>query len=43
MLVPLIPRAVTEQHRAEDRLVINGMVDRLRTGIAWRDLSERCG
>ncbi|AQW48372.1 hypothetical protein SHXM_01835 [Streptomyces hygroscopicus] len=26
-----------------DRQVINGMVYKIRTGIAWRDLPERYG
>ncbi|MEU3245424.1 transposase [Streptomyces sp. NPDC006875] len=27
----------------EDRQVVNGMVDKIRTGISWRDLPERYG
>ncbi|GAA3505569.1 hypothetical protein GCM10019016_126820 [Streptomyces prasinosporus] len=26
-----------------DRRVVNGLVRRIRTGISWRDLPERCG
>ncbi|GAA3505590.1 hypothetical protein GCM10019016_127030 [Streptomyces prasinosporus] len=43
MLAPLIPRAATGRPRVEDRQVVNGMVYKIRTGISWRDLPERCG
>ncbi|MFE7356175.1 transposase [Streptomyces sp. NPDC057543] len=36
---PLVRRAVTGRPRVDDRQVINGMVYKIRTGIAWRDLS----
>ncbi|MEU9576955.1 transposase [Streptomyces chilikensis] len=43
LLTPLIPRAATGRPRVEDRQVIDGMVHKIRTGISWRDLSERYG
>ncbi|MFF3460494.1 transposase [Streptomyces sp. NPDC002730] len=43
LLAPLIPRAVTGRPRVDDRLVVNGMVYKIRTGISWRDLPERYG
>lgn len=43
LLGPLIPRAVTGRPRSVDRRIIGGMVYRIRTGIAWRDLPERYG
>ncbi|MER7350389.1 IS5 family transposase [Streptomyces aurantiacus] len=43
LLASLIPRAVTGRPRADDCRVINGMVYRIRTGIAWRDLPEWFG
>ncbi|WP_123980063.1 transposase [Streptomyces sp. Ag109_O5-1] len=42
LLAPLIPRASAGRPRVEQRLVINGMVYKIRTGISWRDLPERC-
>ncbi|WP_406003145.1 transposase [Streptomyces sp. NBC_00829] len=35
--------AATGRSRVEDGQVINGMVCKIRTGICWRDLSERYG
>ncbi|WP_417159177.1 transposase [Streptomyces gilvifuscus] len=31
------------QPRSDDRLVLNGIVSKPRTGSAWRDVPERCG
>ncbi len=43
LLAPLLPRAATGRPRIEDRRVVNGMVYKIRTGVSWRDLPERCG
>ncbi|WP_063749464.1 IS5 family transposase [Streptomyces viridosporus] len=43
LLTPLIPRAGTGRPRVDDRRILNGMVSKIRTGIAWRDLPERYG
>lgn len=43
LLAPLILRAVTGRPRVDDRLVVNGMVYKTRTGISRRDLPERYG
>ncbi|MFK0023961.1 IS5 family transposase [Streptomyces sp. NPDC090798] len=43
LLAPPIPRAATGRPRVEDRQVTNSMVYKIRTGISWRDLPERCG
>jgi transposase len=43
LLAPLIPQAATGRPRVEDRLVVNGMVYKIRTGISWRDLPDRYG
>jgi transposase len=42
LLAPLRPSA-GRGPRAEDRRVVNGMVYKIRTGVSWRDLSERYG
>jgi transposase len=40
----LLPASgVRGRPRADDRRVINGMLFKARTGIAWRDLPERYG
>ncbi|WP_369228134.1 transposase [Streptomyces sp. R39] len=41
LLAPLVPRAKPGRRRVEDRRVINGMVDKVRTGISCRHLPER--
>lgn len=43
MLSGLLPKAVTGRPRQDDRLVLNGIVWKLRTGSAWRDVPERYG
>ncbi|MFD3496284.1 IS5 family transposase [Streptomyces sp. NPDC058690] len=43
VLSSLLPKPVTGRPRQEDRLVLNGIVWKLRTGSAWRDVPERYG
>ncbi|MFF9488963.1 transposase [Streptomyces sp. NPDC014676] len=43
LLAPLMSRAAAGRPRVEDRQVVGGMVYKIRTGIPWRDLPERCG
>ncbi|WP_405670197.1 IS5 family transposase [Streptomyces sp. NBC_00055] len=43
VLSGLLPKAVTGRPRQDDRLVLNGIVWKLRTGSAWRDVPERYG
>lgn len=43
MLSRLLPRAETGRPRRDDRVVLNGIVWKLRTGSAWRDVPERYG
>ncbi|WP_443073677.1 transposase [Streptomyces sp. NBC_01478] len=43
LLAPLIRRAATGRPRVDDRRIVNGMVYKIRTGISWRDLSDRYG
>jgi transposase len=41
---PLLPPSGTKgRPRADDRRVIDGMLHKAKTGIAWRDLPERHG
>ena len=41
---PLLPPSGTKgRPRTDDRRVINGMLYKAKTGIAWRDLPERYG
>ena len=41
---PLLPPSGTKgRPRVDDRRVINGMLYKAKTGIAWRDLPERYG
>lgn len=40
---PLLPRPSKGRPRADDRRVLNGIVWKLRTGTAWRDVPGRCG
>lgn len=41
---PLLPPSGTKgRPRVDDRRVINGMLFKAKTGIAWRDLPERYG
>ena len=43
-IAPLLPPVATKgTHYKDHRLVLNGMLYRLSTGCAWRDLPERYG
>ena len=39
----LLPSGTKGRPRVDDRRVINGMLYKAKTGIAWRDLPERYG
>ncbi|GAA3812163.1 hypothetical protein GCM10022380_32360 [Amycolatopsis tucumanensis] len=44
VIEPLLPASGTKgRPRVDDRRVINGMLFKAKTGVAWRDLPERCG
>lgn len=44
MIEPLLPTSGTKgRPRVDDRRVINGMLFKAKTGVAWRDLPERYG
>ncbi|WP_314244892.1 IS5 family transposase [Streptomyces sp. DSM 40907] len=43
VLSRLLPPAGFGRPRTDDRVVLNGIVWKLRTGSAWRDVSERYG
>lgn len=43
VLSGLLPRADTGRPRRDGRVVLNGIVWKLRTGSAWRDVPERYG
>lgn len=44
MIEPLLPvSGVRGRPRVDDRWVINGMLCKAKTGVAWRDLPERYG
>jgi transposase len=44
VIPPLLPASgVRGRPRTDDRRVINGMLYKCKTGIAWRDLPERYG
>ncbi|MFC8015218.1 transposase [Streptomyces cinereoruber] len=40
---PLLPESLRGRKRLDDRRVRNGIVWKLRTGTAWRDVPERYG
>lgn len=40
---PLLPHAESGRKRLDDRMVLNGIVWKFRTGSAWRDVPERYG
>ncbi len=42
-LQPLLPPQKPGKRRKDDRLVINGILWKLATGVPWRDLPERYG
>ncbi|MFJ6443659.1 transposase, partial [Streptomyces sp. NPDC091649] len=43
VLSGLLPQTETGRPRRDDRVVLNGIVWKLRTGSAWRDVPERYG
>jgi transposase len=43
LVQPLLPRPVLGRPRLDDRMVLNGIVWKFRTGVAWRDVPERYG
>lgn len=43
LLEPLLPPQRMGRPRADDRRVLNGIVWKFRTGVAWRDVPERYG
>lgn len=43
LLEPLLPRSVMGRPRLDDRRVLNGILWKFRTGVAWRDVPERYG
>jgi transposase len=44
VIEPLLPASgVKGRPRVDDRRVINGMLFKAKTGVAWRDLPERYG
>ncbi|KOY55288.1 transposase [Streptomyces sp. XY332] len=43
LIRPLLPRPVLGRPRLDDRMVLNGIVRKSRTGVPWRDVPERCG
>ena len=42
-LAPLLPPTKAGRRRKDDRLVVNGILWKLATGVPWRDLPERYG
>ncbi|WP_375165212.1 transposase [Streptomyces sp.] len=40
---PLLPVSLRGCKRLDDRRVLNGIVWKFRTGVAWRDVPERYG
>ncbi|MFD3469750.1 transposase [Streptomyces sp. NPDC058682] len=43
LVQPLLPRPVLGRPRLDDRTVLNGIVWKFRTGVAWRDVPDRYG
>ncbi|AYN43337.1 transposase [Streptomyces dangxiongensis] len=43
LVQPLLPRPALGRPRLDDRTVLNGIVWKFRTGVAWRDVPERYG
>lgn len=43
LVQPLLPRPGFGRPRLDDRTVLNGIVWKFRTGVAWRDVPERYG
>lgn len=40
-LAPLLPRPVMGRPRHDDRRILNAIIFKARTGVAWRDLPDR--
>ncbi|MGY1502825.1 transposase [Streptomyces sp. QTS52] len=40
---PLLPRPVLGRPRLGGRTILNGIVWKFRTGVAWRDVPDRYG
>ncbi|WP_373432159.1 transposase [Streptomyces afghaniensis] len=40
---PLLPASLRGPKRLDDRMVLNGILWKFRTGVAWRDVPERYG
>ncbi|WP_282690158.1 MULTISPECIES: IS5 family transposase [unclassified Streptomyces] len=43
LIRPLLPRPALGRPRLDDRMVLNGIVWKFRTGVPWRDVPERYG
>lgn len=43
LLRPLLPTSSTGRPRLDDRTILNGIVWKFRTGVAWRDVPEQYG
>ncbi|WP_373313025.1 IS5 family transposase [Streptomyces vinaceus] len=43
LIRPLLPRPALGRPRQDDRMVLNGIVWKFRTGVPWRDVPERYG
>ncbi|MFE3627206.1 IS5 family transposase [Streptomyces goshikiensis] len=43
LVQPLLPRPVLGRPRLDDRTMLNGIVWKFRTGVAWRDVPDRYG
>ncbi|MFD7763365.1 IS5 family transposase [Streptomyces microflavus] len=43
LMRPLLPRPALGRPRLDDRMVLNGIVWKFRTGVPWRDVPERYG
>src|ERR1051325_10557571 len=40
---PQLPESLRGRKRSDDRTILNGIVRKFRTGVAWRDVPERYG
>ncbi|WP_170837320.1 transposase [Actinopolyspora xinjiangensis] len=43
IIAPLLPVSAGGRPQVDDRPVINGMLFKANTEVAWRDLPARCG
>jgi transposase len=43
LIRPLLPRPALGRPRLDDRMILNGIVWKFRTGVPWRDVPERYG